>query len=365
MAIWALATVAMSAPSAGELARWGDEALCWMETGLTDPRSGLYADGRSRTDGRSGPAFCWGVGVALSALNAAAIVDPAWSARLRVYVDAIEVYWNRTGPVAGYDVLPCPKPVDRYYDDNAWLVLGLVEASGRLDDPALLDRARATMAYVLSGEDERLGGGIYWRESDRASKNACSNAPSAAAALALYRATGERPWLEAGSRILNWTFAHLADPEDGLLWDNINLDGRIERTKWSYNSALAIRALLLRAETAEDPADAQRDRERAIAMARASVARWIDPETGGIRDPACFAHLLVEALLEVPDEESHAAALRALGALHERGRDAEGWYPDRWDTHVTEPLAQRKLIDQASAARAFLHAASRLSAPSD
>ncbi len=228
---------------AATLAAWGKEALSVLRQDLHLPDQRLYAESWSARDGASGPAFAWSCGVALSALNAGADEDASWEAALREYADALVVYWNPEGPVPGYDVLPCPKPVDRYYDDNEWLVLALLETHAILGDAAYLDRAERAMRFVLSGRDEFLGDGIYWRESDRASKNACSNAPAALAAYRLYEVTGNPEYLSAGNTLLDWTLRTLADPEDGLVWDNVRLDGSVEKTKWSYNTALTLQAL--------------------------------------------------------------------------------------------------------------------------
>src|SRR5205085_2100202 len=83
-------------------------------------------------------------------------------------------------------------------------------------------------------------------------------------------------------------------------------------------------------------------REEARRIARAAEAKWVVPDTGAVADGGRFAHLLLDALLEL-GEESHdphwaAVAGRALSFLHEKGRDPNGHYPNRWDRPVTEPL---------------------------
>ena len=89
----------------------------------------------------------------LSALNGSVRADDRNARWLRDYVQATRVYWNDKGPVPGYDVSPGPKSVDRYYDDNAWMVLALVEASDILHDKKIFGYAEDTLKYVLSGED--------------------------------------------------------------------------------------------------------------------------------------------------------------------------------------------------------------------
>jgi hypothetical protein len=91
--------------------------------------AGVPGYAEQSVDGKpNGVLFNWGVGVLLSAMNAAARHDPEWKKELARFVEATRAYWNPLGPVPGYDVLPGAKPVDRYYDDNAWMAIALVEA---------------------------------------------------------------------------------------------------------------------------------------------------------------------------------------------------------------------------------------------
>lgn len=319
------------------------------------PESKLYRD----KAGEDQPAFNWGVGVWLSALNAAARCDAKVDPPLRQFADATWVYWNDKGPVPGYDVLPAPKPVDRYYDDNAWMVMALAETHERLGDAKYLDWAKRSLDYVLSGEDSKLGGGIYWRESDRASKNTCSNAPSAAACLSVWRHTKDGKLLAKAREIYGWTYRTLRDPEDSLMWDNIHLNGQVEKTKWSYNTALMIRtaAALYQATNREVY------RRQALEFEQAALKKWYDPETGALRDTGKFAHLLNESLLlrkkwaPGGGDKGEQAAKRALEWLGKNGKNSQGWYSERWEK--PEFRQKPELIDQASVARGFLEYALR------
>ena len=313
--------------------------------------NGLYAD--SLNAGKpSGPAFDWGVGVWMTALNAAAKADPAWKKELKTFVEATRVYWNPKGPVPGYDVLPGPKDVDRYYDDNQWMVMALVDASVILGDKKVLGWAEDTLKYVLSGEDERLGGGIYWHEPKKDSKNACSNGPAAAACLAVYERTRKPEYLLKARELYAWTKKNLQDPADGLFWDAVKLEGRIDRTKWSYNTALMIRTAAELARFTgkkEYRADAER-------MAKASETRWVDPATGAIKDGGRFAHLLLESWKFVPSPGRQEATRRALAWVHKNARTPEGFYGPQFDKRPKPGATKFELIDQASVARAFLTA---------
>jgi mannose/cellobiose epimerase-like protein (N-acyl-D-glucosamine 2-epimerase family) len=99
-------------------------------------------------------------------------------------------------------------------------------------------------------------------------------------------------------------------------------------------------------------------------LARAAETHWVDPATGAIRDGGRFAHLLVDALLALhaADHDPHwlKVSQRALGYLHGHLRDEAGRYSGRWDRPASDRRRGMTLLDQASAARAFLVTAEAL-----
>lgn len=323
----------------------GTEALVLIRKHFYLPATKLY----SEFAGESAPAFNWGVGVMLSALAAAAGKDEKYKPWLTEYADATRSYWNPRGPVPGYDVLPGPKPVDRYYDDNAWMVMALVESYKVTTNSKYIGWAKEALTYVLSGEDTRLGGGIYWRETIKRSKHACSNAPSAAACLAVAQVGPDAKLVEKAAELYRWTMANLRDPEDGLIWDNKALNGRVEKTKWTYNTALMIRSAVdLHRATKNDSY-----RLDALSMVSESRRRWL--KNGTIEDEGKFAHLLFEswqkagnAFPEVGFASSEAESIRNAVL---KGRSKAGYYPSRWGRPASS--SRPMLLDQASAARAF------------
>ena len=339
---------------------WAEETLASIDKDFWLPTRHLYAEEGHLNQPPAPPVtMMWGAGVALSALDAAARVNPdRYRDRMCAFIDALNAYWTDANHIGGYDVQPGPKPNDRYYDDNAWLVLALAEAYEAAHRPGDLARAEATQRFVLSGEDDRLGGGIYWHEPRRTTKNTCVNAPAIVGALRLYQLTKKPDYLDDARRLYRWTCGHLQGP-DGLFADNIKLDGRVDEKRYSYNSGLMIRAAsLLYAATGEAAylSDAQR-------IARASEVRWVVGETGGIRDTGRFAHLLLEGFLalQAVDHDPHWTSVeaRALLFLHSQVRDANGHYGNRWDHRPPTLRTAFPLLDQASAARAYWVAAER------
>jgi hypothetical protein len=295
--------------------------------------TGLYA--RSLED--RGLEYMWGNGVMFSTLVAAARHEPeTYRPVLERFFGAMDCYWDGEAPVPGYEPAPTRgNGHDKYYDDNQWMVITFLEAYEVTGEAKFLDRARATLAFALSGWDDELGGGIWWHEGHKGgSKNTCANGPAAVACLRAARVVDRSENLGWARRLVAWTNEHLQD-EDGLFWDNQRVaDGRINRGKLTYNSALMMRANLgLFRATGEDAYLAEAER-----IGKACVA-FVNPKTGGYRNAPRFAHLLVEADLEL---------FRATGdeGIRERAARSGRAAWDRWRADPPE-----ELIDQAAIAR--------------
>ncbi len=102
-----------------------------------------------------------------------------------------------------------------------------------------------TWEFVISGWDENLGGGIYWCEQKKKSKNTCSNAPAAVLAFKLFEATKDSSYFYWGEKIYNWTKANLQDSVDQLYFDNIKMNGKVDSAKYTYNSGQMLQAAAL------------------------------------------------------------------------------------------------------------------------
>lgn len=306
-----------------------------LETLFLDPKTGFFIESTTEKH----PVYNWGIGVLLSAQNAITKLDPSYKTKLEQSLEKAMLYWNPIGPVAGFDVQPnVQNDQDRYYDDNAWMVMALVESYDLTGNPKWLKRAQESLAYVLSGEDDKLGGGIYWKEREKTSKNTCSNGPSAAACLAVFRHTRDQKLLDKAKTIYNWTKKTLQAP-DGLYWDNIQLSGTIGKTKWSYNSALMLRTAKELAAITHEPSYAK-DAER---LETACLKRWVKPD-GTIDDELQFAHLLFENL-DLKKFDAQQCITKMLS-----GRDPEGFFGTRWGKPTT---GKHQLLHQASAVRAL------------
>ena len=347
-----------AAATPADLRQWGMEALKSIQDEYWIPTREQYAEeitvGQPAPDK---PAFMWGCGVELSALNAAARLDRrTYTPLARRYAHSLEAYWSDANGRPAYDVQPGPKSPDRYYDDNIWVTLDMVDLYDITHDRQFRDRAEQIFRFVQSGEDTVLGGGIYWHEQEHNLKGSCSNGSATTAALRLYQITGKQDYLATAHRLYDWMNGHLQD-KDGLFFDAMETSGKLHPMKWSYNTALMIRAnCLFYAQTRE-----KKYLEEAERIARAAEAYWVRKETGAITDEGWFAHLLTESFLFLyeQDNDSHwlTVVRQGLQFLHDNARDPAGHYGKRWDAPLPAKQEKVPLLYQASAARAFLTAA--------
>ncbi len=296
-------------------------------------KTNLYA----RSTEHREPEFMWGNGVMFSALVAAARHDPAtYRPAMERFFTAMDRYWDAKAKIPGYEPAPTAgNGHDKYYDDNEWMVITFMEAFEFTGEAKYADRAAQALAFSLSGWDDQLGGGIWWHEQHKGgAKNTCANGPGAVAALAVARHRDREANIEWARKLVKWTSEHLQD-KDGLLFDNQRVaDGKLNRGKLTYNTAL-----MLRANLGLFRATGERKYLDEAARMGAACTFFVKPETGAYRDALKFSHLLVEADLELHRATGDAAALERAR------RNGEA----AWTLWQTSP--PKELIEQAAIAR--------------
>lgn len=158
----------------------------------------------------------------------------------------LEKYFDTTRtPYAYSSYINYAPQSDRFYDDNVWLGIDFTDVYMLTKEEVYLKKAKLIWDFVISGSDDKLGGGIYWCEQKKESKNTCSNAPGAVFALKLFKATSDSVYFQQGKELYHWTKENLQDSTDYLYFDNVRLEGNIGRAKYAYNSGQMIQAAAL------------------------------------------------------------------------------------------------------------------------
>ncbi len=262
----------------------------------------------------------------------------------------LERYWDSDRTPSAYQAQPVDICVEnRFYDDNEWIGLDMLQMYRSTNNGHYLDRALEIAEFIISGSDDILDGGIYWCEQLRDTKNACSNGPACLFFLELYEITGNNDYFVKGVEFYRWNIRHLRD-EDGLFVDNIKVDGSVDGKKYAYNTGVMIQAAvtLFRIDENEEYMSA------AMRMAKgASIFFKTLSEDGHFecpdRMPWFMAVLLrgYEALMLITDNAEYAKELlEAVIYTCRNGRDNNGLIGNDFG-HIDEN-ASKWLLDQAA-----------------
>lgn len=199
-------------------------------------------------------------------------------------------YYNPAPPSPGFtDYIMDLKPGERYYDDNEWVGITAINAYKRKKQKSDLALCQTMYDFMMTGYDQVLDGGLYWKEGATRSKNTCSNGPAVLVALQLYQATKNKSLLDTALLLYNWTNEKLQTPSK-LFYDNIQTkDGSLNKTIYSYNTGTMLEANVLLYQIT----GSEKYKSRARAMADESL-RYFYGE-GRFRDGYWFNAVLLRA----------------------------------------------------------------------
>jgi hypothetical protein len=338
------------------LRAWGLETYDEIDHTLRVPGTQLFAETASlsgaQSGGFNGLSYVWPAATQFRVFDALARVQPTTgTALLQQFADELQTaYWDngyRSGAGGG----------DRFYDDNAHMVVALMEAYRLTNNNVYLSRAKDTESFVLQGEDSVAGGGIYFKQFDYSSKDAISTLQGARGAAMLYSATGQQNYLDDATRLLKWAQTHIQRP-DGMFSEGWNISANSAQGFDLVNSAgIGISANLELYDATGSSAyltEAQR-------MANRTLTRYFDSATGRINDEGYWAFELVDALDNLYMHDHNSMWLNringALVWLHDNKRDPNGNYGLFWGREGSQvgALSTWNLNDQASVARAYLY----------
>ncbi|WP_320462735.1 glycoside hydrolase family 76 protein [Pedobacter sp. CFBP9032] len=149
-------------------------------------------------------------------------------------IKAINQYYTKASPAPSYQSYV--EKSSRFYDDNQWIAIAYLNAYERTKDKFYFNKAKEIYSWLLTGYDEKTGGGLYWKEDEKTSKNTCSNGPNILVSLELYRATKEKKYLDTALLVYNWTNKNLRG-NDGIFYDAINVSSlKIDSAVYTYNT---------------------------------------------------------------------------------------------------------------------------------
>ncbi len=170
-------------------------------------------------------------------------------------IDGLSCYWmeqSRVAGIGGYgsSTNGSTGDADRFYDDNSIVGLSLLEAYERLGEKRYLKQAGKVVDFLKSGEDNLLGGGLWWNESlknvsgnENSNKPTCANGYAVQFLLKYYAVCSENEKKEVinfAKRLYEWIKVNLRDDNDYCYWNSIDASGIVNKTKWTYNVGVMI-----------------------------------------------------------------------------------------------------------------------------
>jgi hypothetical protein len=300
-----------------------------------DPSSGLFVETNGKNE--KPHSFLWPL---CALVQAADEVERVLQGRqyMKPVLTAIDQYKSDDPPAPGYQAYVRSEGKDsRFYDDNQWIAIACLDAYERTKDTSYLSIARKVHRFQMSGYDDLAGGGLYWKEDEKNTKNTCSNGPAILIALRLYALTGEKDYFETGKKLFDWTKKTLRSPE-GIYYDAIKIPGmKIDSARYTYNTGTMLEANVLLYKATGDKIYLEEARLMAIA------ARRFFYKNGRLPDHYWFNAVLLRGFEALGNVDG------AAGNIQMFADDAERiWKEERSADGLLGHKPTKSLIDQAA-----------------
>jgi len=213
-----------------------------------EPATGLFTEWDNRLPQKKPHSYLWPLCALVQAVNEAEAKPGPDSARPDIgeVSKAIGQYYSPAPPAPAYQsYVTKEQAASRFYDDNEWVAIAYMDAYDRTGDKQYLRTSEMIYRFLMTGYDTASGGGLYWKEDEKTSKNTCSNGPGILVALQLYKATRDKRYLDTAILLYDWTKRHLQSP-DGLYYDAIRIPFlRMDSARYTYNTGTMLQSNVL------------------------------------------------------------------------------------------------------------------------
>ncbi|MDQ2752422.1 MAG: glycoside hydrolase family 76 protein [Bacteroidota bacterium] len=301
-----------------------------------DPKTGLYIETTDSAKNEHPHSYLWPLCALIQATNEADALAKANT--MQPVVKAIDQYYSPRPPAPGYQAYVAKEKKDtRFYDDNQWVAIAYLDAYNRTHQPFYLDKSKEIERFMMTGFDLLSGGGLYWEEDHKTSKNTCSNGPGILILLQLYNITQQKPYLDTALLLYNWVNKHLQSPE-GLYYDNIKIPSlEIGKALYTYNTGTMLQAAVLLYKITQNK-EYLTEAER---IAKAAKEQFY--KNGKLPDNYWINAVLVRGFIEFYKVDKNKPQLQFLMDDAERI-----WKEERDENNLLGKKKAKTLIDQAA-----------------
>jgi rhamnogalacturonyl hydrolase YesR len=297
--------------------------------------SGLYLETNGKNDKPF--SFLWPLCALIQGANEAEAMIPN-SVFMKPVLNAISQYYNTNPPAPGYQAYLAKDGNDsRFYDDNQWIAIALLDAYNRTGEKSYLAKAEELYRFMMTGYDDKSGGGLYWKEDEKNTKNTCSNGPGILIALQLYKITKTKEYLTTALDLYQWTNKHLRD-SDGIYWDAIKIPGmKLDSTKYTYNTGTMLQSNALLYQITKE----KKYLKEAVFIAKSAESFFY--KKGRLPDHYWFNVVLLRGYEELYKIDNNKKRFQFFITDAERI-----WNEERDQENLMGPKPKKGLIDQAA-----------------
>lgn len=302
-----------------------------------DKPANLYLETNNTAANKGNHSFLWPLCALLQAANEQEVLEPS-KQYITPVMKAIDQYYSDRAPVPAYQAMVVKEKTDpRFYDDNEWIAIALMDAYQRTHNKQYLEVSKMIYRFLLTGHDQVAGGGFYWEEGNFKSKNTCSNGPGILVALRLYQATKQKSYLDTAISVYNWTKKNLLSPK-GVYFDNINLPSlKIDSALYTYNAGTMLQSGVVLYNITHN----KKYLDDAIAVADASVKQFY--KNGKLSGSYWFNAVLIRGYMELYKIEKDKKRLQFI--IDDANRI---WNEERDEKNLLGKKKIKNLIDQSA-----------------
>lgn len=308
-----------------------------INTNLREEKTGLYFESTDKSKNENPHSWLWPLCAYIQAANEMEALEPK-KKYMQPVEQAMAQYYRAIPPFPGYqDYVVKEKMSTLFYDDNQWIAIAFMDAYNRNHQKKYLDTSKMIYRFMMGGLDTVAGGGIYWREKDKTTKNTCSNGPGVLVALQLYKATNDKQYLKAALDIYNWTKSHLQAP-DGVYYDNIKIPSmQLAKATYTYNTGTMLQSAALLYNITKD----KQYLDEAQRVAKAGRAHFF--KNGRLPGEYWFNAVMLRGYVELYKIDKNKDWLNFFE------QDANAiWETERNDQNLLGTKTGKRLIDQAA-----------------
>ncbi len=297
--------------------------------------------------GKKQIAYLWPLCGLLQAANEIDVLEPQKKYVARVMQYLQPYYAPLQGTAAYNSAINNANHPDRYYDDNQWIGLALIDNYQQTKNDTALRITKDIYTYMLKGYDTISGGGLYWKEGDSTTKNTCSNGPGIVLGLKLYQTTKRQAYLDTALLLYTWTNNWLRTPK-GLFYDNLKLPTKtIDYRLYAYNAGTMLEANVLLYTITKN----KKYLTEAKIIALAAVKHFYKKQQPNANDIGWFDAVMMRGLISLYKTDGNKFPLQQFMLC------ADAMWSNRDKNNIAGKKDEKELLQEAALMEIYARAA--------